>query len=159
MMKRSFYDMLGLRGDADQAQIEAAYTKIISRLGATTDMRGASETLRETELIHEGYRILSDPARRAIYDTKVLTPPAAVAPEFVADEPAAHRKLTIQIAAFALIAVVCGVVAWSQVAQRIERVRVEHQHALAKQKGPGTPPPVAVQTVEPKEAGEPVAKQ
>lgn len=145
-MKRSFYEMLGVRADADQAEIERAYSSIVARLASITSLRGTPET----QLIHEGYRILSDAARRAEYDAKVLSRSSSARRPFVADEERAHRNLNLLISGFALMLAIVAGIAWSHVNQRIHQVRLEHQQALAKQKG-ARPAQIAVQTQEPSE--------
>ena len=44
-MKRSFYDMLGVENNADQATIDSAYAQVMGRLNEGIK-RGANEVIR-----------------------------------------------------------------------------------------------------------------
>lgn len=68
--KRSFYEMIGVARDADQPSIDAAYALVMVRL-AEDVRRGASGASMESQLVRDGYKILSDVALRSRYDAKL----------------------------------------------------------------------------------------
>lgn len=51
-MERSFYEMLGVARDADQAQIDAAYALAMERLNAG-GVRGNAPAVNEAQLMHD----------------------------------------------------------------------------------------------------------
>lgn len=76
-MKRSFYDVLRVPHNADKSQIDTAYTLATAKLNAS-NRRGTGEAAMETQLIRDGYQILSDPAKRAKYDAKIAAAESGV---------------------------------------------------------------------------------
>ena len=147
-MKRSFYEMLGVPHDADQARIDAAYALVTAKLEASTNLRGASEAVSEMKLIREGYRILSDPASRARYDGKLAADAAGVKLMFFPEDSGSRRKLGVETVVFAVLAAVFGGVVYWQLSREMEVVRVEHVQAVAKQRE-GQNKPVTVNATRP----------
>lgn len=70
----NFYEVLGVRPDADAAAIRTAYRTLIRR--HHPDANGGEGEARARE-INEAYHTLSDPTRRARYDLTLPAPPRA----------------------------------------------------------------------------------
>lgn len=60
----SFYDLLGVRSDADGAELHRAYRAAARRLHP--DVTGESDAMRE---LNEAWAVLRDPDLRAEYDS------------------------------------------------------------------------------------------
>ena len=133
-MKRSFYEMLGVTHDADQAQIDTAYALATAKMGAS-NTRGVNEAVSELQLIREGYQMLSDPARRAKYDAKLAASESGVQLMFFPEDRAARRRLGLDTVIFAALAAVLGGVIYYQLSHKMDEVRVEHVQAVTRQKG------------------------
>jgi len=131
-MKRSFYEMLGVPHDADQAQIDSAYASLTQKLGATTSVRGTTETMTELTLIREGYKILSDQKKRARYDAKLHAAETGVQLIFFPEGAVAHKKLGIETLIFAVVASVLTYVVYQQMVHQVDSVRVEHVQAVTR---------------------------
>lgn len=130
-MKRSFYEMLGVPHDADQAQIETAYAVMTAKLKAA-NMRGAAEPANEVQLLRDGYQILADPAQRARYDAKLAAAESGVQLMFFPEDRSSRLKLGVQTVVFAALAAAFGGIVYSQMTQKIDEVRIEHKQALTK---------------------------
>jgi preprotein translocase subunit Sec63 len=131
-MKRTFYEMLGVPHDADQAQIDSAYASLTQKLGATTSMRGTTETMTELTLIREGYKILSDQKKRAMYDAKLHAAETGVQLMFFPEGATAHKKLGVEAVIFAVLASVLTYVVYQQFARQVDTVRFEHVQAVTR---------------------------
>ena len=70
-MKRSFYEMLEVSRKATREEIDEAYARLTQKLGATTSVRGTADALSQLNMIREGYNILANPEKRAMYDAKL----------------------------------------------------------------------------------------
>jgi molecular chaperone DnaJ len=70
-MKRSFYEMLEVSRKASREQIDEAYARVTEKLGAIESVRGTAESLSQLSMIREGYNILSNPEKRAMYDAEL----------------------------------------------------------------------------------------
>ena len=133
-MKRSFYQMLGVESNADQAQIDAAYAQTTRKLSSSTNLRGTGETMTEIEMLREGYQILSDPARRAKYNATLVEAETGVTLMHFPDDSVGNRKLALQVLILlALTAAFAGIV-YSQMERKIEAVRAEHRQAVERRR-------------------------
>ena len=67
--QRDFYEVLGLRRDATEAEIKTAYRDLARRLHPDV-ARGEEKAAAESRMkeLNEAYAVLSDPQRRAHYD-------------------------------------------------------------------------------------------
>ena len=67
MAKKDYYEMLGLRRDADIKQIKQAYRRLAleNHPDRNPDNREAEERFKEAA---EAYSVLSDPEKRELYD-------------------------------------------------------------------------------------------
>ena len=134
-MKRSFYEMLGVPHGADQAQIDTAYTLMTARLSSNTSVRGTAEAVSEISLIRDGYRILSDPARRAKYDAKLSAAESGVQLIFFPEGSGARRKLGLETLIFAVLTAVFGGIVYWQLTYKMDEVRIEHTKSIERQRG------------------------
>ena len=132
-MKRTFYEMLGVPHDADKSQIDMAYALTTAKLNAA-DLRGNAETVLETQLIRDGYQILSDPARRARYDAKLAAAESGVQLMFFPEGGADRRKLGVQTMVFAALVTAFGWIVYTQMTSKMDEVRIEHAQAVTKEK-------------------------
>lgn len=138
-MKRSFYEMLGVARDANQAQIDAAYALAMERLNAE-DVRGIPTTVNEAQLIREGYQILSDVGERARYDAKLAVADRGVRLALFPEDSGSRRKLGVETVVFALVSAVLGAIVYAKLTQKTDEVLVEQKQAVARQKGEPSPP-------------------
>ena len=125
--KRSFYEMIGVARDADQPSIDAAYARVMVRL-AEDVRRGASGASMESQLVRDGYKILSDVALRSGYDAKLAADEAGVELVFFPEDTQARRKLGIESV---LATIFCYVVYW-QLNRKISEVRVDYAVEVAR---------------------------
>ena len=132
-MKRSFYEMLGIGHDADQAQIDAAYAQATARLSAG-NLRGVTETVMETQLIRDGYRILSSPQQRARYDAKLLEAEPGAKLMIFPDDSYGRRRLGIGTVVLVALSAVLGTIVYSHLSLKMDEVRIEHVQAVARHK-------------------------
>jgi molecular chaperone DnaJ len=66
MEKRDYYEVLGIKKDADQAEIKKAYRKLVKKYHPDVNKEdGAEEKFKE---VQEAYEILSDESKRSAYD-------------------------------------------------------------------------------------------
>ena len=167
-MKMSFYEMLDVPRKAPQAQIDRAYAMLTAKLGATTSVRGSAETLTQLNMIKDGYRILSDPEKRAMYDAKLYASDAGIKLMFFPKDTKAVKKLGIDTMIFALLACVFTYVIYQKLVREPEALRVEQSKAAEMPKGDmaktearvNAPAPVnaAVNPSDPKAIGTPGEK-
>ncbi|MCE9639178.1 MAG: DnaJ domain-containing protein [Betaproteobacteria bacterium] len=132
-MKRSFYEMLGIGHDADQAQIDAAYAQATARLSAG-NLRGVTEAVMETQLIRDGYRILSSPEQRARYDAKLLEAEPGAKLMIFPDDSYGRRRLGIGTVVLVALSAVLGTIVYRHLSLKMDEVRIEHVQAVARHK-------------------------
>jgi hypothetical protein len=132
-MKRTFYEMLGVAHDADQAQIDAAYSQATTRLN-TGSSRGSAETVIETQLLQDGYRILSSPEQRARYDAKLLDAETGGKVMFFPDDSYGRRRLGAGTIVLVALSAVLGTIVYRHLSVKMDEVRIEHVQAVAKHK-------------------------
>lgn len=132
-VKRSFYEMLGIARDADQAGIDRAYAQATARLNSGT-ARGATEAVIEAGLIRDGYQILSNPEQRARYDAKLLDAETDVKLTFFPDDSYGRRRLGIGTVVLVALSSVLGTIVYRHLSIKMDEVRVEHVQAVARHK-------------------------
>ena len=76
----SHYDTLGVPPDADQATIRAAYRRLARRYHPDS---GSSDPTAMAA-VNEAYRVLREPARRALYDASLRAPTVGAQPRSAA---------------------------------------------------------------------------
>ena len=153
-MKRSFYEMLEVPRKATREQIDIAYAIVTQKLDATTNVRGAADSLTQLNMIREGYSILSDPEKRAMYDAKLYATEAGITLMFFPKDTKAVRKLGIDTMIFAALAGVFTYVMYQKMTRETNPVRVEQARAGAE--APKVEAPVAAAATEPAKSASPV---
>jgi hypothetical protein len=128
-MKRSFYEMLDVPRKATKEQIDEAYARVTEKLGATTSMRGTADSLTQLNMIREGYKILSDPEKRAMYDAKLYATEAGITLMFFPKDTKAVKKLGIDTMIFTALACVFTYVVYQKLTHEANPVRVEQATA------------------------------
>ena len=131
-VKRSFYQLLGVEANADQAQLDAGYAAAIARLN-TPMLRGVKGTVIEIRLIRDGYQMLSDPARRAEYDAKLAELDAIDNAEVVIYESGSqHRKFGVNtVILVSVMAMLSGVI-YSNLSSSMDEISAAQKLAYAK---------------------------
>ncbi|HUO44581.1 MAG TPA: hypothetical protein VMT94_06675 [Burkholderiales bacterium] len=150
-MKRSFYEILGVAHDADQARLDAAYEAAVARLNVTTSVRGTAESVAEMKLLRDGHQLLSDHEQRVKYDAKLAADASGIQLMFFPDDKKSRRKLGIQTVIFAALAATLTGIVYYQLTKKMDEVKTDYNQALAKkqeeQSRPivmdGTPPETA----------------
>lgn len=66
--RSTYYDILRVSRDAEMEVIHASYRTLMATLKKHPDLGG---DVREAALINEAYEVLSDPAKRAVYDAGI----------------------------------------------------------------------------------------
>ena len=77
--KRDFYEVLGVRSDAEPEEVRAAYHKLAKQFHP--DRNKAPEAVDRFKEIAEAYAILSDPEKRGRYDRSGFAGVADISPE------------------------------------------------------------------------------
>jgi len=132
-MKRSFYEMLEIARDADQARIDIAYAHATARLSSVAS-RGAADAVIEAQLIRDGYQILSNPERRARYDAKLLDAESDVKITLFPDDSYGRRRLGIGTVVLVVLSSILGTIVYRNLSTKMDEVRVEHVQAIARHK-------------------------
>ena len=71
ILKRDYYEVLGVNKNADAATIKKAYRKLAKKYHPDVNLKYGIDTTEQMQEILEAYRILSDPAKRKNYDRKM----------------------------------------------------------------------------------------
>lgn len=125
--------MLGIAHDANQAQIDIAYAQATARLSAG-NLRGVTEAVMETQLLRDGYRILSSPEQRARYDAKLLEAEPGAKLMLFPDDSYGRRRLGIGTVVLVALSAVLGTMVYRHLSVKMDEVRVEHVQAVARHK-------------------------
>ena len=128
-MKRSFYEMLEIPRKASQNQIDNAYASMTEKLGTDTNVRGTAEALSQLNMLREGYNLLSNPEKRALYDAKLYATEADITLMFFPKDTKAVEKLGIDTVIFATLACVFTYVVYQKMTREANPIRVEQAQA------------------------------
>jgi curved DNA-binding protein CbpA len=150
-VKRSFYEMLEIARDADQAQIDIAYAQATAKFNAA-NLRGVTEAVIEAQLVRDGYQILSNPEKRARYDAKLLEGEADVKVTFFPDNSYGRRRLGIGTVVLVALSTILGTVVYRNLSLKMDEVRIEHVQAVARQKDE-QPKAIVIDTLHAQPAG------
>jgi len=131
-MKRSFYEILGVAHDADQAKLDAAYEAATVKLNSTTSVRGTAESVAEMKLLREGYQLLSNHEQRVKYDAKLSAEASGIKLMFFPGTPVSRRKLGIQTVVFAALAATLTGIVYFQLTKEMDAVQTDYNQTLAK---------------------------
>ena len=124
--------MLDVPRNATQAEIDASFAKVTAKLDATTSVRGTAASMNELNVIREGYKILSDPEKRVMYDAKLHATEHGITLMFFPKDTKAVKKLGVETLVFALLACVFTYVVYQKLMRGADPVRVEQEMAAKK---------------------------
>ena len=124
-MKRSFYEMLEVSRKATREEIDEAYARLTQKLGATTSVRGTADALSQLNMIREGYNILANPEKRAMYDAKLYATEAGITLMFFPKDTRAVKKLGMDTLIFAALACIFTYVIYQKMTREANPVRAE----------------------------------
>ena len=133
-MKKSFYDMLGVKPDADQAQLDAGCATALARLNAV-DLRGLKEATVEARMLREGLQMLSDPEQRAQYDAKLADLAAVYGAKvtYVTDESTGSSWVGVGLLIILVLSIgLAGMFIYPMLEVKVAEVRVEQAQAAAR---------------------------
>lgn len=133
-MKRSFYEMLEVPRQATQEQIDDAYHRLREKLEKTTSVRGTAEAMTELNMIREGYGILSNPEKRAVYDAKLYATEKGIDLVFFPKDEKAVKKLGVNSVVFAALACVLTYMVYQKFTRETGGPRVDTTVDVAKPK-------------------------
>lgn len=125
---KSLYSILGISADASAEKIESAYAELLLELGKNPQH---DDTIRLTA-IKEAYSVLSDPAKRQLYNQKLFAPQTIRYDSVddvscVVSEPDPSRlKSILLVGAIAL----AGIGLYGYQAKEKEKLRIEHEHQV-----------------------------
>lgn len=131
-MKRTLYELLELKPEATQAEIDAAYAAVTERLKPGID-RADTDALNLSRLLKDGHRILSDPARRGRYDDTIRAESERERSQLVYDSVGAFRIGLGVVLTLALL-IAAGLWVNLKLLHRSEDIRVEHAEAARLKK-------------------------
>jgi len=151
-MKQTFYEMLGVPHDANQSQIDDAYSQATIKLNATTNVRGASASVAEMRLLSEGYQLLSNPEQRARYDAKLSAEAAGIKLMFYPKDNNSRRKLGIDTLIFAALATALTGIIYFQLTKKMDEERVNYQQGVDKKREEQNKP-VVIDATQPETPG------
>lgn len=72
MAKKNYYKILGVSQTATPEELSAAKNLLAKQYHPDVNMKKGIDTTKQMQLILEAYRVLSDPDKRAAYDTKLF---------------------------------------------------------------------------------------
>jgi curved DNA-binding protein CbpA len=134
-MKKTLYDLLGVRRDASRSEIEKAYDQLRSAYGGVSGAAAAARDGCSVHLIEEAFATLSNPAKREVYDASLrraaqreLDARLASAME-VETGPWSGSRVKV-VAALALVVLVFG--GWYWKSSHDARVELERQAELRR---------------------------
>ena len=130
-MKRSFYEVLGVTRDADQAEIDTAYALAGAKLNAAS-VRGTAAAVTESRLLRDGYLMLSNPGQRGEYDAKLLADEAADNLTMMPAGIPARRGFGVGTVVLVVLTAVLGGIAYHHVSIKMDEVRLEHAQAVKR---------------------------
>jgi curved DNA-binding protein CbpA len=136
--KRSFYEMLDVPRNATQAEIDTAFASLTEKLGSDTSVRGNAATQTELNILRDGYRILCDPEKRAMYDAKLHATEHGIKLMFFPKDTKAQKQLGLQTVFFALLACVFTYMIYQRLMHDPGPTGID-QTVVAKKKGAPAP--------------------
>jgi hypothetical protein len=92
--RRNYYRVLHVDRDAPAAVIQASYRTLMHRLGIHPDLGGDAA---EAALVNEAFATLSDPLKRAAYDTTLRRPSLSRSSEAASAAPAPPAATPVSI--------------------------------------------------------------
>lgn len=132
-MKRTLYEMIGVPPGAEPGELDVAFVRRLAELKPRVD-RGDPDAMNEQRMLHEGYEVLADPARRTHYDNSLAH--AFGAPsrqiDFLPDDSGFKRKSRNQTIVLLVLLTALGGVVYKQMSTRVETARQEHKEAVVR---------------------------
>lgn len=144
-MKRTLYEMIGVPPGAEPGELDVAFVRRLAELKPRID-RGDPDAINEQRMLHEGFEVLADPARRAHYDSGLADQfgaPSSRRADLLTDDSGFKRKSRNQTVVLVALLVVLGGVVYRQMSVRVESARQEHSQAVARVRAEQQAPPPA----------------
>ena len=127
-MKKTLYELLELKPEATQTEIDHAYAVAKTRLQPAID-RADADALNLSRLLKDGYRILSDPERRARYDASIQAQ-AQIERSQLVYESVGSTRIGLGVVITLLLLVAGGIWVHLKLLDRAENIRVEYAEAV-----------------------------
>lgn len=140
--------MLDVPRNATQEQIDSAFAKLTEQLGATTNVRGAAASKNQLNMIRDGYKILSDPEKRVMYDAKLHATEHGIKLMFFPKDKKSVKKLGIETFLFSVLACVFTYVVYQKLLVH-EAASVSVEQVKADKQIPPTPIQAAIPAAQP----------
>ena len=144
-MKQTLYELFALIPEATQAKIDVAYAAVRARLQPGID-RADTDALNLSRLLKDGYRILSDPERRARYDASIRTQLELERSQIVYESVGVFR-IGLGVIITLAIFIAAGLWAHLKMLNKSEDIRVEYAETVRQKKAEQDKPQII--TIEP----------
>ncbi len=129
MENKSLYTVLGIRPEASQDQIEAAYAAILEQLKEGTNPNPNADDRVRLIAAKEAYEILSNPVRRQQYNQKIFAPQTVDVPQAIVIEQAETWTISKVLVVGLIVLAAIGVYGYTTT-QR-EQLRLAHEKEVA----------------------------
>ncbi len=131
-MKQTLYELLAIKPEASQAEIDAAYAAVKVRLQPGID-RADTDAINLSRLLKDGHRILSEPERRIRYDDSIRVQSQLERSQLVYESVGVFRiglGVVITLALF----IAAGMWVNLKILHKSEDIRVEHAETARQKK-------------------------
>jgi curved DNA-binding protein CbpA len=129
MESKSLYTVLGIRPDASQDQIEAAYATVLEQLKEGTNLNPNADDRIRLIAAKEAYEILSNPLKRQQYNQKIFAPQSAEIPQVIVIEQAESWSISKVVVVGVILLAAIG--AYGYTTTQREQVRLAHEKEVA----------------------------
>lgn len=129
MESKSLYTVLGIRPDASQDQIEAAYATVLEQLKEGTNPNPNADGHIRLIAAKEAYDILSNPLKRQQYNQKIFVRQSVEIPQAIVIEQAESWSMSKVVVVGMILLAAIG--AYGYMNTQREQVRLAHEKEVA----------------------------